>query len=47
MNYDQALALLKKNGQEQVLRYWKKLSAAERKGLLAQIETLDFKAIKY
>ena len=45
MNYDQALKLLAKNGQEHVLAFWKKLSADEKKSLLAQIETLDFKAI--
>ncbi len=45
MTYEQATALLKKNGQEQVLRFWKKLSAKERKALLAQIETIDFKEV--
>ena len=46
MTYEQAMTLLKKNGQEQILRYWKKLSAAERKALLAQIESIDFKEVK-
>ena len=46
MTYEQATMLLKKNGQEQILRYWKKLSAAERKALLAQIESIDFKEVK-
>ena len=46
MTYEQATTLLKKNGQEQILRYWKKLSAAERKALLAQIESIDFKEVK-
>ncbi len=46
MTYEQALTLLKKNGQEQILRFWKKLSAAERKALLAQIESIDFKEVK-
>ena len=45
MTYEQAMALLKKNGQEQVLRFWKKLSAKERKALLAQIESIDFKEV--
>lgn len=45
MTYEQATALLKKNGQEQVLRFWKKLSAKERKALLAQIESIDFKEV--
>ena len=38
MTYEQAMALLKKNGQEQVLRFWKKLSAKERKALLALVK---------
>ncbi len=46
MTYEQASTLLKKNGQEQILRFWKKLSAAERKALLAQIESIDFKEVK-
>ena len=45
MTYEQAMALLKKNGQEQVLRFWKKLSAKERKALLAQFESIDFKEV--
>ena len=45
MTYEQATALLKKNGQEQVLRFWKKLPAKERKALLAQIESIDFKEV--
>ncbi len=46
MTYAQAQELLAKNGQEQILSHWKKLSAAERKALLAQIETIDFKSVK-
>lgn len=46
MTYEQAQALLKKNGQEQILRYWKKLKASERKALLQQIATIDFKEVK-
>ena len=42
MTYEQAKMLLEKNGQEQVLRFWKKLSKAEQAALLAQIETIDF-----
>ena len=45
MTYEQATTLLKKNGQEQLLRFWKMLSAAERKALLAQIEKIDFKEV--
>ena len=46
MTYEQAKTLLEKNGQEQVLRFWKKLSKAEQTALLAQIETIDFKELK-
>lgn len=46
MTYEQAQALLKKNGQEQILRYWKKLKASERKALLEQIAIIDFKEVK-
>ncbi len=46
MTYAQAQELLAKNGQEQVLSHWKKLSATGRKTLLAQIETIDFKSVK-
>ena len=42
MTHEQAKMLLEKNGQEQVLRFWKKLSKAEQAALLAQIETIDF-----
>ena len=42
MTYEQAKMLLEKNGQEQVLRFWKKLSKAEQAALLAQIETIEF-----
>ena len=42
MTYEQAKMLLEENGQEQVLRFWKKLSKAEQAALLAQIETIDF-----
>ena len=46
MTYEEAKTLLKKNGQEHVLAHWKKLSAASRKALLAQIATVDFKSVK-
>ena len=46
MTYEQAKMLLEKNGQEQVLRFWKKLSKAEQAALLAQIETIDFKELQ-
>lgn len=46
MTYEQAMTLLKENGQEHLLRFWKKLSSAERKALLAQIETIDFNEVK-
>ena len=42
MTYEQAKTALEKNGQGHVLQFWKKLSAAERKALLAQVETIDF-----
>jgi UDP-N-acetylglucosamine/UDP-N-acetylgalactosamine diphosphorylase len=45
MNYDSALTALKGIGQEQVLRFWPKLSDQSRKKLLAQIEALDFQLI--
>ncbi len=46
MTYEQAKALLEKNGQEQVLRFWKTLGKAEQTALLAQIESIDFKELK-
>ena len=45
MNYEEAKKKLSKHGQGHVLAFWKKLSGAERKALLAQIESLDFKAV--
>ena len=45
MTYEQAKTALEKNGQGHVLQFWKKLSAAERKALLAQVETIDFKEL--
>ena len=46
MTYEEAVKVLEKNGQEQILRFWKKLSADERRALLAQIDTIDFKEVK-
>lgn len=46
MTYEAAKALLKKNGQEHLLAFWSKLSAEERRGLLSQIETIDFESIR-
>jgi len=46
MTYDQADKVLRTNGQEHVLAFWKKLPAAQRKALLAQIATIDFKELK-
>ncbi len=45
MTYAQAKDLLKKQGQEQLLRFWPRLTAAERKALLAQIATIDFREV--
>jgi len=46
MKYDEARALLARHGQEHLLAFWKKLSAASRKELLAQIADIDFKELK-
>ncbi len=45
MNKRQAQALLKKEGQEQLLRFYDELSVRQRKKLLNQIETLDFSLV--
>ena len=45
MNYKQAKQVLEANGQGQVLSFWTKLNAAERKALLAQIAAIDFKEL--
>ena len=45
MKFDEAKRLLAKQGQEHLLGHWAKLTAAERKALLAQIEGMDFKAV--
>ncbi|MGN0853307.1 MAG: UTP--glucose-1-phosphate uridylyltransferase [Kiritimatiellia bacterium] len=46
MTFEQARTILRKNGQEQLLRCWKQLTAAERKALLAQIAAIDFKEVR-
>ncbi len=45
MTFDEAVKVLKENGQEQVLAFWDRLGGAEREALLAQIAALDFEAI--
>lgn len=45
MTLNEAQQLLKKNGQEHLLAYWSKLSAAERKALLEQIANINFKEV--
>ena len=45
MKFDEAKRLLAKQGQEHLLGHWAKLTAAERKALLAQIADMDFKAV--
>ncbi|MBR1870986.1 MAG: UDPGP type 1 family protein [Kiritimatiellae bacterium] len=47
MTLDEAKKLLAANGQEHVLKFYSKLSAAQKKALLAQIESIDFAAVKY
>lgn len=42
MTLEQARAVLEKNGQAHVLRFWRELDAAARRALLAQIEAIDF-----
>jgi len=42
MTFKQAQALLKKNGQEHLLRFWNAIDAAQQEKLLAQIAALDF-----
>ena len=46
MTIEQARTTLARNGQEHVLSFWAKLGAGDRKALLAQIESIDFKALK-
>lgn len=46
MTFEMAKKLLEENGQGQVLTFWDRLNADERKGLLEQIATVDFQSIK-
>ena len=46
MNYAEAKKTLEKYGQGHVLAFWSKLGATERKALLEQIATIDFKELE-
>ena len=46
MNFDDATPLLAQHDQSHVLRFWERLDASQRAGLLAQIATLDFASIR-
>lgn len=46
MNYKEAYELLKKNGQEHVLKYYEELSEGEKKALLEQVASTDYHVIK-
>ena len=45
MDLNKAKKVLERNGQGHLLDHWKRLKAAERKALLAQIAAIDFKAV--
>ena len=45
MKYEQATEILRQNGQEHLLRFWKTLGKAEQKSLLEQIESIDFREV--
>ena len=45
MNYTEAKTKLAESGQEHLLQFWAKLGAKERKALLAQIASIDFKEL--
>jgi UDP-N-acetylglucosamine/UDP-N-acetylgalactosamine diphosphorylase len=45
-SYDDARLFLKSQGQEHLLRFWKRLNNRQKAGLLRQIETLDFTSIE-
>ena len=45
MKLEEAKRLLSKHGQEHLLANWNKLTAVERKSLLAQIAKIDFKSV--
>ncbi len=46
MNYQEALQLTRKFGQEHLLRYYDELSGTEQAALLSQIEALDFSLLQ-
>lgn len=45
LSYEQAVMLLKENGQSHVLSFWDRLAEAERRSLLSQVQQLDFQSI--
>ena len=45
MTYENALAVLKQNGQEHILAFWRELDDQAKQALLLEIETLDFASI--
>ena len=46
MNYEQTKELLKRNGQEQLLRFWDELDETGKEKLLRNIERLDFAVLE-
>lgn len=46
MNYEQTKELLKRNGQEQLLRFWDELDETGKEKLLRNIERLDFSVLE-
>ncbi len=46
MNYDEALTLLGKYGQEHLLKYWDELSEEEKNALLLQLQGIDFSLLQ-
>lgn len=46
MNYKEAYDLLRENGQEHVLNYYEELSEEEKKALLEQVASTDYRVIK-
>lgn len=46
MNYEECLAYLEKEGQQHLLMFYDELSEAEKSKLLAEIEAIDFTAIR-
>ncbi len=45
MTFEQAKQILEQSGQGHILRFWARLSDAERAGLLAQVAELDFASV--